>query len=142
VYSSQCQQCKGTGSKQGEILQCSSCGGHGYAEMYYQKSKFGRFLHNFVGIIVCKECLGYGKSSNYLILIGEFSVEKCHSCDSTGLIKKKYAFGTIYRDNLVINISRFTSSGKKIRLAKKGHAGQNGQVGDAEVGTFIALILL
>lgn len=99
VAMAECGKCKGTGSKDGKLVDCNSCAGKGVV-----RSQKGFFIMEET----CYKCQGAGKmpSSN------------CVNCHGDGRTREK--------KTVVFNVPAGIQDGVKIRLQGKGGAGKNG----------------
>lgn len=98
-----CEQCKGTGGKDGKVTTCGRCGGTGQIQTVRQ-SMFGQM----VSIEDCPECRGKGRTS----------AEKCPYCRGAGRINKD--------SHIDLNIPKGMEEGMRLRVAGAGNAGYNG----------------
>jgi len=64
-----CEECKGTGSENGEYIACSECNGTGQVR-HVKRTPFGTFATTGV----CKQCQGEGKEVK----------KRCKECNATG----------------------------------------------------------
>ncbi|MBO4568637.1 MAG: molecular chaperone DnaJ, partial [Candidatus Methanomethylophilaceae archaeon] len=104
----QCEPCKGTGGKDGNVTVCKTCGGQGQVQSV-SRTPFG----NMVSVRDCPDCRGTGKSA----------AEKCPHCRGTGRVSKE--------SHISLNIPRGAEDGMKLRVSGEGNAGYNGgQPGD------------
>ena len=99
----QCESCKGTGGKDGNVATCKTCGGQGQVQSV-SRTPFG----NMVSVRECPDCRGTGKTS----------AEKCPHCRGTGRVSKE--------SHISLNIPRGAEDGMKLRVSGEGNAGYNG----------------
>lgn len=94
-----CDFCKGTGSTDGQLDVCPSCGGAG------QVRKTSGF---FSIATTCSHCGG----------TGQIIKNPCRSCNGSGLVSKKR--------NIAIKIPKGVESGTRLKIAGEGEAGPKG----------------
>lgn len=99
----ECDQCDGSGSKNGKVKSCKACGGAGRVQRV-QNSFFGRMSF----VTECPECHG----------AGEVPEEKCANCSGTGIKKVK--------KNIKINVPAGAYDGMVLRFSGSGGAGRRG----------------
>ncbi len=99
-----CDDCKGTGAKNGkEFTTCSSCGGTGQVKKV-QNTLFGQM----VNVTTCSQCGGTGKIIK----------EKCSSCGGKGYNKRART--------MTINIPAGVNDGQILTLRNEGNSSLNG----------------
>ena len=98
-YKSPCDECKGSGAKDGKKSTCPHCGGAGQVRMQ----------QGFMSIVqTCPHCYGSGQMVK----------EKCPSCDGKG-----------YEDNsttLKISVPEGVDNANRVRVSGKGNVGKYG----------------
>lgn len=110
-----CDECKGSGAKQGsEMETCSTCGGNGKIHETKQS-----FLGAFSTVKVCEKCNGQG----------QIPKDKCKVCKGVGVLKK--------REEFKINIPAGINNGEMIRLAGGGEAVKGGAPGDLYIKIYV-----
>lgn len=97
-----CNTCSGTGSKDGKLKTCSTCGGRGKVAQVRQ-TMFG----NMQTVSTCPTCNGSGQEVT----------EKCNDCGGDG---RKKATETIK-----LKIPAGIPDGVNLRFTQKGNAGKN-----------------
>lgn len=97
-----CEICRGSGSKDGKMKTCSTCGGSGQVRKV-QNTIFG----SMQVVATCSECGGRGK------LISE----RCSSCSGRGVRREK--------DSFKIKIPQGMPDGVTLRFSGRGNWGQN-----------------
>jgi len=102
-YLEPCNDCKGTGAKDGILATCHYCGGQGQVVM---RQGFMTFAQE------CPKCHGSGKSSQ----------ESCKSCNGLGGIKKS--------EKVTISIPAGINVGNRLRVPGKGNIDTYGHRGD------------
>ncbi len=102
-YKVACDDCKGTGAKDGKLSTCSHCNGHGQIHM---KQGFMTFAQT------CPHCQGTGQAAT----------NKCNTCSGTGYQEKK--------DTFEVNIPEGVNDGNRIRVSNKGNIAPDGTRGD------------
>lgn len=106
-----CSHCHGTGSEDGQMETCSSCGGSGYV-VKTVNSLFGRMQSQSP----CPNCHGEGKMVK----------NKCKECHGTGVVQGE--------EIIEVNIPAGVDNGMVLTINGKGNAGQrNGVNGDIQV---------
>lgn len=106
-----CQHCHGTGSEDGQMNTCSTCGGNGYV-VKTVNSLFGRMQTQSP----CPTCHGEGKSIK----------NKCKECGGQGVVQGE--------EIIEVNIPKGVDNGMILTVNGKGNAGiQNGVNGDIQV---------
>ncbi|MCI5968391.1 molecular chaperone DnaJ [Helicobacter sp.] len=108
-YKSACQECKGTGAKDGKITTCSTCKGSG-------RETFSQGFMTFAQ--TCSKCYGSG----------EMAAEKCPKCSSKGYQNEKERFE--------INIPEGIDSNNQMRVQGRGNKMPDGTRGDLYVEIF------
>ncbi len=106
-----CDHCHGTGSEDGQMDTCSTCGGNGYV-VKTVNSLFGRMQSQSP----CPSCHGEGKIVK----------NKCKSCGGQGVVQG---------DEIIeVNIPAGVDNGMVLTVGGKGNAGpRNGINGDIQV---------
>lgn len=105
---STCEECKGSGAKQGtEMTTCSTCDGNGKIRETRQS-----ILGSFSTVRECNVCLGKGKVPK----------ERCPYCAGMGVRKKE--------EEIQINVPDGIQNGEVIRMTGRGEAIPNGEPGD------------
>ncbi len=99
----QCDDCRGTGGKGGDVQTCGECGGAGQVQSI-RDSGFGRF----VSISACPKCQGEGRTFK----------ERCPSCDGVGRQKSS--------SQVTLNIPPGVEDGTRLRVPGAGDAGMHG----------------
>ncbi|CAA6820611.1 MAG: Chaperone protein DnaJ [uncultured Sulfurovum sp.] len=108
-YKSSCDDCEGTGAKDGKMDTCEYCGGQGQVLMRQGPMQFAQ---------TCPKCQGQGTSAK----------EACGSCKGEGYHEKE--------DTVTVNIPAGVDSGNRLRAQGYGNEARNGQRGDLYL-TFI-----
>ena len=108
-YKTPCNECQGTGAKDGKLTTCDYCGGQGQVLMRQGPMQFAQ---------TCPKCHGEGRRIE----------EACGSCRSKGYHEEE--------DTATINIPAGVDSGNRLRAQGYGNEAQNGQRGDLYI-TFI-----
>jgi len=103
VYKTPCDDCKGTGAKDGKMMNCEYCGGQGQVLMRQGPMQFAQ---------TCPKCQGEGKTV----------AEKCTSCEGKGYHEED--------DTVSISIPAGIDSGNRLRVQGHGNEAKNGQRGD------------
>jgi len=109
TYKTPCDECKGTGAKEGKLQTCDYCGGQGQVLMRQGPMQFAQ---------TCPQCQGQGQMAK----------ESCQSCHAKGYHTKE--------DTVTIKIPAGVDSGNRLRAQGYGNEGKNGQRGDLYL-TFI-----
>ncbi len=99
----QCNDCKGTGGKDGDVQTCGECGGAGQVQSI-RNSGFGRF----VSVSACPKCQGEGRTYK----------ERCPSCNGAGRQQRS--------SKITINIPTGVEEGTRLRVPGAGDAGAMG----------------
>jgi len=102
-YKTPCDDCKGTGAKDGKMDTCEYCGGQGQVLMRQGPMQFAQ---------TCPKCQGEGKTI----------AEKCSSCHGKGYHEEE--------DTVTIKIPAGVDSGNRLRVQGHGNEAKNGQRGD------------
>ncbi len=102
-YKVPCEECKGTGAKNGELCACPEC--HGRGQIYYRQG-FMTFSQT------CPQCGGSG----------EIVKEKCAKCYGYGYETK--------HEKITIEIPEGVESGNRIRVQGRGNLSPSGYRGD------------
>ena len=106
-----CDQCKGSGSKDGKQETCGTCHGTGYVSRV-MNTMFGRMQQQ-------SECSACGGT-------GSVVKNKCPHCSGTGVVMGE--------ETIEVNIPAGIQDGMILTVRGKGHAGQNnGVAGDIQV---------
>lgn len=103
TYKLPCDDCKGTGAKDGKLETCDYCGGQGQVVMRQGPMTFAQ---------TCPKCQGQGKKI----------VEKCGSCHGKGYKTKD--------ETITINIPAGVDSGNRLRAQGYGNEDRHGRRGD------------
>ena len=98
-----CEDCKGTGGKDGKVTTCSKCGGSGQVQTV-RRTPFG----NMISVSDCPDCRGMGRSS----------AEKCPRCKGNGRVN--------IESHVELNVPKGVEEGMRIRVPGAGNAGYNG----------------
>ena len=106
TYKKACQECNGTGAKDGKLSTCPQCKGQG---QIYMKQGFMTFSQT------CPVCNGAGTSAT----------EKCKKCHGKGYEEVK--------ETITISIPKGIDSGNRLRVSGKGNIGKKGNRGDLYV---------
>jgi molecular chaperone DnaJ len=106
TYKSSCNDCKGTGAKDGKLSTCKQCNGQGQV---YMKQGFMTFSQT------CPACNGTGSAAT----------ESCKSCRGTGYEEK--------RESVSIKVPAGIDSDNRLRVSGKGNIGKRGTRGDLYV---------
>lgn len=109
TYKVPCEECEGTGAKDGKLETCDYCGGHGQVVMRQGRMQFAK---------TCPKCHGEGRKV----------AEKCPSCNGKGYQTKE--------ETITINIPAGVDSGNRLRAQGHGNLAKNGRRGDLYL-TFI-----
>ncbi|MBD3791962.1 MAG: molecular chaperone DnaJ [Campylobacterales bacterium] len=109
TYKVPCEECEGTGAKDGKLETCDYCGGHGQVVMRQGRMQFAQ---------TCPKCHGEGRKV----------AEKCPSCNGKGYQTKE--------ETITINIPAGVDSGNRLRAQGHGNLAKNGRRGDLYL-TFI-----
>lgn len=103
TYKIPCQQCNGTGAKDGKLHTCSACRGEGKT---YIRNGFITFAQT------CSVCNGEGRQKT----------TDCPECKGNGYNTKEESFE--------VHIPEGVDSGNRIRIQGRGHANSKGNRGD------------
>ncbi|MBI2148234.1 molecular chaperone DnaJ [Candidatus Woesearchaeota archaeon] len=98
-----CDECKGTGSKDGKLDSCDECKGTGQIRLS-RRTPFGVFSQ----VSTCNACGGEGKSI----------LHKCKECNGTGRVTKN--------KNVKVKVPAGVGDGAKLRISRGGEAGVRG----------------
>jgi molecular chaperone DnaJ len=99
-----CTVCKGSGSKDGKIQTCPTCGGSGQVQQMTQS-----FFGNMSVVRECPTCKGTGKQIK----------NPCPVCKGSGRTRQT--------KTLKISIPKGTRDGMEVRFAGAGEAGEQGE---------------
>lgn len=102
-YKVPCEDCKGTGAKDGKLARCPDCEGRG---QIFMRQGFMTFAQT------CPKCHGSGESA----------AEVCTTCSGDGF--------KIKHETIEVNIPEGVDNGNRIRVNKKGNIGPSGVRGD------------
>ena len=105
-YKKSCDDCKGTGAKDGKLSTCKQCDGQGQV---YMKQGFMTFSQT------CPVCNG----------VGSAPADSCKTCKGNGYKEVS--------DKLTIKIPKGIDSGNRLRVSGKGNIGKRGNRGDLYV---------
>lgn len=103
TYKTSCEDCDGTGAKEGKLETCDYCGGQGQVLMRQGPMQFAQ---------TCPKCQGQGKSVK----------EPCKSCLGEGFHTKE--------DTVIVTIPAGIDSGNRLKAQGYGNEGRNNQRGD------------
>lgn len=104
----QCKTCDASGSKDGKVDKCKTCGGQGRVQKV-QNTMLGQMSV----VVACPDCNG----------TGEHIKKKCKDCDGHGINQEK--------SDVKINVPAGAYDGMVLRYRGSGSAGRNGgSVGD------------
>ncbi|MGD0817358.1 MAG: molecular chaperone DnaJ [Methanomassiliicoccales archaeon] len=98
-----CDQCNGTGSKDGRSHTCKTCGGKGQVQRVQHRGN-----NQFVSIVTCPKCGGKGKLMDH----------PCPKCDGGGYLHKP--------QKIEINIPKGVDTGMQLRVPGAGEMSPNG----------------
>jgi len=99
-----CETCRGNGAEPGTpIVACRQCGGSGQLQRV-ARTAFGQMVR----MTVCDVCQGDGRVPE----------QPCHTCDGAGLVVRE--------QRLSVDVPPGIADGQRIRLTRRGHAGQGG----------------
>ncbi len=98
-----CEDCKGSGGKNGKMKKCSDCEGTGKI-----KEERRTFFGNFAQVSICSTCHGRG----------EVPKDECPKCGGEGRRKEI--------KTVKIKIPSGIRTGQSIRISEAGHAGKMG----------------
>lgn len=104
-----CDECSGSGAKNGKVNTCKQCNGTGQ-----QRVVQGQGFFRMVSVTTCNTCNGRGR----------IPVENCPACKGAGSIPET--------EELQINIPKGAVDNLRLRLKGKGQA-HNGKTGDLYV---------
>ena len=102
-----CNNCEGTGAKEGKLIICNNCNGSGQVRRV-TRIPFGAFTQ----IGTCNICKGYGKIAR----------ERCNNCKGQGLIEKV--------KEISINIPAGVDDGNTLRISNEGEEVKGLKPGD------------
>lgn len=103
-----CPNCKGSRAETGsKFKKCSTCAGRGKVHKVMQTP-----LGSFSQVHVCPECRG----------LGETPEKRCGQCGGAGRLQDI--------EKVSLDIPAGIADGESVRVAGKGEAGENGEVGD------------
>lgn len=105
-YKDACNDCNGTGAKDGKLSTCPDCGGQG---QIFMKQGFMTFSQT------CPRCSGTGSSAS----------EKCGTCKGDGYKNVK--------ESVTIKVPKGIDTGNRLRVSGKGNIGKKGHRGDLYV---------
>ena len=105
-YKKSCNDCKGTGAKDGKLSTCPQCKGQG---QIYMKQGFMTFSQT------CPACNGIGSSA----------AQKCSSCRGAGYEE--------VNESVTVNIPAGIDTGNRLRVSGKGNISKRGHRGDLYV---------
>ncbi|MEA2098504.1 MAG: molecular chaperone DnaJ [Campylobacterota bacterium] len=105
-YKKSCNDCKGTGAKNGKLSTCKQCDGQGQV---YMKQGFMTFSQT------CPVCNG----------VGSAPAQPCGSCKGNGYKEAK--------DKVTIKVPAGIDSDNRLRVSGKGNIGKRGTRGDLYV---------
>ena len=99
-----CPVCSGNGAEPGTpIVACGVCGGSGQHQRV-ARTAFGQLVRTSV----CENCEGSGRVPE----------TPCHECDGAGMVAEQR--------RVAVDIPPGIADGQRIRLTRRGHAGQRG----------------
>src|SRR5215211_4311827 len=99
-----CPTCHGNGAEPGTpIVTCSNCGGTGQIQRV-ASTAFGRLVRTGI----CDVCGGDGRVAD----------TTCHECEGAGAVREQR--------RVAVDIPPGIADGQRIRLTRRGHAGQGG----------------
>lgn len=98
-----CEDCKGTGAKDGNTMTCPTCGGRGQVSTTQRRG-----YSQFVSINICPKCSGKGVISE----------KACSKCDGRGQVRKT--------STISIEIPSGVENGTRLRIPGAGNPGKNG----------------
>ncbi len=102
-YLEPCEDCNGTGAKDGKLSACGYCHGQGQVVM---RQGFMTFTQE------CPKCHGAGKTSQ----------ESCKKCKGIGGVKRE--------ESVIISIPAGINAGNRLRVPQKGNIDSTGHRGD------------
>ncbi|MBM3200718.1 molecular chaperone DnaJ, partial [Candidatus Woesearchaeota archaeon] len=102
-----CDECDGTGSKDGKLMKCPDCNGSGMFRRT-QRTSFGVFTQQ----TTCRSCGGEGQVIK----------EACHECHGRGVVKKERKIN--------LRIPAGVDTGFTLRLSGEGEPARHGHNGD------------
>jgi molecular chaperone DnaJ len=95
----QCEECRGSGAKEGGVSSCKKCGGRG--QLAFQQGFF-TFARS------CEQCGGNGKKIT----------DPCGSCEGQGMVRQERTLG--------IRIPAGVDNGTRIRMTGEGEGARDG----------------
>jgi molecular chaperone DnaJ len=99
-----CPTCHGNGAEPGTpIVACGTCGGSGQHQRV-ARTAFGQLVRTEL----CDVCGGDGRVPEM----------PCHECDGAGFVREQR--------RVAVDVPPGIADGQRIRLTRRGHAGQNG----------------
>jgi len=104
---SQCPDCDGTGSEDGETNTCPKCNGQGEVEEV-RRTPLGRARQ----VTECPKCSGKGNIPE----------TPCKTCNGTGITENQ--------EEITVEIPEGVKDGQRLRLTGKGNTATNGNSGD------------
>jgi molecular chaperone DnaJ len=110
TYKVPCDECKGTGAKEGKLKTCDYCGGQGQVVMRQGPMTFAQ---------TCPKCHGEGK----------IIAEKCSKCHGKGYTTKE--------QTVTIKVPAGVDSGNRLRVQGYGNEDRYGRRGDLYVTFFV-----
>ncbi len=102
-HSVTCNECKGTGGKDGKVETCPTCNGTGQVQRV-SRTPFG----NMVSVTECSTCNGSGKAFK----------ERCPKCKGAGRLNTS--------TKVSVDIPKGVEEGTRLRVSGAGDAGYNG----------------
>jgi molecular chaperone DnaJ len=106
TYKNSCNDCNGTGAKDGKLSTCHQCKGQGQV---YMKQGFMTFSQT------CPLCQGTGSAAT----------QSCKTCQGQGYEEVK--------EKVTIKVPKGIDSGNRLRVSGKGNIGKKGHRGDLYV---------
>ena len=110
-YKVACEDCKGTGAKEGKLNVCSDCGGKGQV---YMRQGFMTFAQT------CPTCKGVGQSAS----------EKCPKCKGNGYEMRE--------EDFEVSVPEGIDDGNRIRISGRGNADKSGKRGDLYIAVSVS----
>ena len=99
-----CSTCHGNGAEPGTpIVACANCGGSGQLQRV-ARTAFGQLVRT----AICDVCGGDGRVPE----------TPCHECEGAGIVREQR--------RVAVDIPPGIADGQRIRLTRRGHAGQGG----------------
>jgi molecular chaperone DnaJ len=99
----ECDQCKGTGSKDGKTHRCKTCAGKGQVQRVHRRGN-----SQYVSVETCPKCRGKGKQME----------QPCPKCDERGYTHKP--------QKIEITIPKGVDTGMQLRVPGAGELSPNG----------------